>query len=57
MNDASSLPTENLTFSLPACILFFSVNIPVPRLKVKNKAESLDIPRARIRRVEERVEE
>ena len=52
MNDTSNLPTENLRFSLPACMFFFSVNIPVPRLKVKNEAESLDIPHARLRRVE-----
>ena len=52
MNDVSNLPTEDLRFSLPAWMLFFFANIPVPRLKVKNEAKSLDIPRARLRRVE-----
>ena len=40
MNDALSLPTENPRFSLLAYMFLFSVNIPVPRLKVENKAES-----------------
>ena len=50
MSDDSGLPTENLRFSLPACMFFFSINIPVPRLKVKNEVESWDIHRTRLRR-------
>ena len=50
MSDGSSLPIENLRFSLPACIFFFYVNIPVPRLKVKNVTEPWDIHRVRLRR-------
>ena len=40
MSDDLGLPTKNLRFSLPTCMFFFSVNIVVPRLKVKNEAES-----------------
>ena len=47
MSDNSSLPTENLRFSLPAYMFFFSVNISVPRLKFKNEAESWDVHHAR----------
>ena len=43
MSDDLGLPTKNLRFSLLACMFFFSVNIPVPRLKVENEAESWDI--------------
>ena len=48
MSDGSSLPIENLRSSLPACIFFFSINIPVPRLKFKNETESWDIHHARL---------
>ena len=43
MSDDLGLPTENFRFSLLACMVFFSVNIPVPWLKVKNEVESWDI--------------
>ena len=52
MNDTLSLPTKNLRFSLSAYMLFFSVDIPVPRVKVKNDVKSLDIPCRRRKRVE-----
>ena len=49
MNDGSSLPTEHLKFSLSACMLFFSVKIPVPRLKFKNEADFWDFHHARLK--------
>ena len=50
MSDGSSLPTENLRSSLLIRMFFFSVNIPVPRKKFKNEAESWDVHHARLRR-------